>query len=249
MCYFKLMQYKTERGYNITLNTTSNISIFGEISKAKLVIPKPPIYLDDDGKELDNPFHPTYHDAISVYDLQRHQVAFDGIIKLCLTLNDRFDEKQYQQAFAILKNSKLVSSIETLQTWFIKNYVLSDTDLQFVVSNTLLTENKVADIFNSIRVTRDGQDIHSTYIKNAITTNIETDAIVICGYQLVSPLDEIKAAQFSMMNWQEWLRCEISLEEKATAVALYRLDRVVENHSNDVVQLHQERESKKKNKS
>lgn len=243
------MLHKTERGFNITLNPTSNISIFGEISKAKLVIPKPPIYEDEDGKLHDNPFHPDYHDALAVYDLQRHHVALDGIVKLCLTLNDKFNEADYIEAFRILQINKLISINETLSSWYIKNYVLAESDLQFVISNTLLTETRVADIFNSIRVTRDGEDIHRKHIKNAISTNIETDAIVIAGHQLVSPLDEIKSAQFSMMNWQEWLRCDISLEEKATAVALYRLDRVVENHSNDVVQLHQEKESRKRSKS
>ena len=51
-----------------------------------------------------------------------------------------------------------------------------------------------------------------------------------------------------MINWQEWLRCDISISEKATAVALYRLDKIMETHTSDVLQIHQEREARKKNK-
>lgn len=246
--YNIIMKYRTEQNYNVTLNPISNITIFVEIAKANLIVPKPPIYEDENGRLMENPFHPAYHDALSVYDLQRHLIAFDAIVKLCITLNDKFDEHEYLDAFNIVKKINLVSSTETLTSWFLKNYVLTQNDIQHIVLNTLLTENQVASIFNSIRITRDGQDIHRTPIKNSITTNIDTDAIVIAGYQIVSPIDEIKAAHFSSINWQSWQRCEVSLEEKATAVALYRLDRVVEAHSNDVVQIHQERESRKRAK-
>jgi hypothetical protein len=242
------MFYKTEKGYELKLIEKANITIFGEIARAKLPIPKPPIYIDEEGRELENPFHPIYHDALAVYDLQRHQIANDAIIKNCVELITKVKLEKYEDAFSILNVCGLNKSNDTLESWYLKNYVLTPFDIYKIVENTLLTETLVSSIFNSIRVTRDGIDIHRANVKNAIQTHIETDAIVIVGHQLVSPLDEIKAAQFSMINWQEWLRCEVGLEEKATAVALYRLDRIVETHSNDVVQIHQEKEARKKNK-
>lgn len=183
-----------------------------------------------------------------VYDVRRHQVAIDAIIANCIELQTKLDCEQYRESFNIMQSSKFISQDETLEMWYMKNFVLEDIDMVNLVVNSLLTEQLVADIFNSIRVTRDGMDIHSAHLRNAIQTHIETDSIVIAGMQLVSPIDEIKAAQFSMINWQEWLRCELTLREKATAIALYRLDRILETHTNDVLQIHQEKEARKRNK-
>lgn len=242
------MVFKSERGVEIELIPTANIAIFSHIADVNLVIPKPPTFIDDDGRVLENPFHPAYHDALAVFDVQRHQTASDAIIKCCVRLVYKSDLSKYSDSYQALVDGKLISKLETLEEWYIKTFILTTNDMVTIVQNTLLTEQLVSTIFNSIRVTRDGTDINRVSIKNAIQTHIETDAIVVAGMQLVSPLDEIKAAQFSMINWQEWLRGETSLKEKATAVALYRLDRIIETHSNDVVQLHQERESRKKSK-
>jgi len=240
--------YCSLSGHKLALKSVANIAIFSEIAKAKLVVPKPPTFIDEEGRELEHPFHPLYHDALSVYDLQRHLVASDAIVKLCVSFAQDFNLNEFKEAFDIAQSSVFSRTGDTLESWVLKTYVLTDFDMARIVEKTLLTETLVSAIFNSIRVTRDGVDIHRANVKNAIQTHIETDAIIIAGQQLVSPLDEIKAAQFSMMNWNEWLKCEIGLDEKATAVALYRLDRVVETHSNDVVQLHQEREARKKAK-
>ena len=242
------MEYKTEKGFELELIPTANITIFNVIAKAKLIVPKPPIYVDENGVEMENPFHPVYHDALAIYDLQRHQVANDAIIANCVRLKTKVNYDRYKRTFSIVKTSGIDLTNSTIQEWYLKNYILTLYDMSKIVENTLLTETLVSSIFNSIRVTRDGIDIHRANVKNAIQTHIETDAIVIAGHQIVSPLDEIKAAQFSMVNWQEWLRNELTLEEKATAVALYRLDRIVETHSNDVVQIHQEREARKRQK-
>ena len=183
-----------------------------------------------------------------MFDVQRHQIANDAIIQHCVRMKTKVNYDKYKRQFAIIRASGFDSPLTSIENWHLKNYVITQFDMTKIVENTLLTETLVASIFNSIRVTRDGIDIHRANVKNAIQTHIETDAIVIAGHQLVSPLDEIKAATFSMINWQEWLRCEVSLEEKATAIALHRLDRVVETHSNDVIQLHQEREARKRQK-
>ena len=50
------MLYKSQKGYELELIEKSNIVIFGEIAKAKLITPKPPIYVDDDGKEMETHF-------------------------------------------------------------------------------------------------------------------------------------------------------------------------------------------------
>ena len=241
------MQYTTVKGYTLDLSPIANITIFQYMSKSGLKAPGIPIYVDDNGKEMENPFHPIYHDALIIYDIQRHQVALNGILANCVKLQNKI-QLQYQESFDILNKNNFLDKHETFEIWYLKNFILEDEDITEIIQNTLLTEQAVSSIFNSIRVTRDGMDISKTHLRNAVNTNIETDSLVIGGLQLVSPIDEIKAAQFSMINWQEWLRCDISISEKATAVALYRLDKIMETHTSDVLQIHQEREARKKNK-
>lgn len=242
------MLYKTERGFDVELIPTSNIEIYKSIANENLVTPKVPTYIDEDGKVLDNPFSPQYNDAMAVFDVIRHQIANDAIIHKCIKLISKIDIERYRDSYLTLYESDLLAKSETLERWYLKNFVLTANDMTYIVQNTLLTEQRVAIIMNSIKVTREGIDIFKVNIKNAIQTRIEVDAIIVCGMQLVSPLDELKAAQNSMLNWQLWLSGDVSLEDKAVAVALFRLDKTIDLHSSDVVQQHQEREARKKNK-
>lgn len=238
------MEYTSELGHYIILNQISNIEVFEYIAESGLKVPKPPTYETDDGRIEENPFHPIYNDALAVYDLQRHQLALDAIVALCLSIKN-IEYIEYKPQFEVLKKSGILDKRETIEQWVIKNYILTDKDMYYIVQNTLLTESRVSGIFNSIRVTRDGINIHEAHVKNAISTNIDTDSIVVYGHQLVNPIDEIKACQFSMMQWLDWLDGKISLKAKATAIALYRLDRIIDTHNNDAVQIYQERESRK----
>jgi len=48
------------------------------------------------------------------------------------------------------------------------------------------------------------------------------------------------------VDWIKWYRCEYSLREKATTIGLYRLNRLMESHQEDAVQIESEKRSKKK---
>lgn len=242
------MLYKSERGYDFELKPIANIEIYKCIANSNLVMPKVPIYEDEEGRKLENPFSPDYASAMTVYDVQRHTVANDAIVKMCLKLVTNVNLDIYRDSHEALKASGLINKDETIEEWFIKTFIITPKDMFIIVQNTLLTEQLVSSIMESIKVTREGTDIHRFNIKNAIQTRIEVDAIVVGGMQLVSPIDEIRAATFSMMNWVEWLSGSIQLQDKAVAVALHRLDRVMEMHSSDAVNLHQEREARRKNK-
>ena len=242
------MLYKTENGYNVELTPIANIEVYKYISRVKLVTPKVPVYEAEDGRLLENLFSPQYNDALAIHDFQRHQIARDAIINKCVRLITKTDLEMYEEPFKALVSAGLVSANESLESFFIKSYVLTENDLSYIVENTLLTEYRVSTIMESIRVTRENVNIFQVHLKNAIQTRIEVDAIVVGGHQIVSPLDELKAAQNSMQDWTKWLSGEISLEEKSVAVALYRLDRTIEMHSSDAVAIAQEKEARKKNK-
>lgn len=232
----------------MNVKEVSNISIFQFISSLNLVVPKPPIVELDDGRMMENVHNPLYNDALLVHDIERTNAAFFGVVRLCLTLDNEPELEQYRLQYETMKLHKLTKGMN-FEEWVIVNFVLEDAnDTSSLTQLAVLTETVVAGIFNSIKVTRDGGDIHKTQLRNAISTGIETDSIVIAGQQLVSPLDEYRACNETGMSQDKWSRCEYTMLEKATAIALYRLDKVIETHSNDIVQIHQERESRKKKK-
>lgn len=237
----------TTTGINYELTLSANQYIFIEVSKSSLKAPKPPLwYNEQTDRWMDNEFHPLYKDSLMVYDVARHDEVWNAILKICVKL-PKFDYEQYRLQYSTI--STLDIDNLDIKTWVKKYFIFtSPLDQQYITRNALLCESRVHAIFSSIRVTRGGQDINSVNIKHAIQTGINTDAIVIAGEQLVSPLDEIKACRFAHMDWQHWLNGKYTLDEKASAIALHRLDNTVETHQNDAVQIYQEAQSKKGNK-
>lgn len=246
------MKYKTSTGFEVELKQIPNITIFEYIADCNLVVPKPPLWERipaSNGQPAvwePNEYHPLYHDAMLVYDVQRHNVAINAIVSSCFEISDKSQFDSYIPLYAIAK--RFLSKYETFETWVLRNFIVTDADLMTQVDNCILTEQRVGRIFSSISVKRDGINIHQANLKHAVNTNIDVDAIVIAGYQLVSPLDELRGCNFSGMEWQSWLRCEYTLKEKASAIALMRLDKTIETHNNDAVQIFSEREAKRKNK-
>ena len=242
-----MMLYVTNAGYKLETNTVPNFEIFQYMSKQKIITPKPPRYTLDDGREIDNEFHPLYADALVVMDLARHNAVLNGLITLCMKLVDKSEIEAYRVPYEAQKS--LSDEKLSLEAWFIK-YIALDSydDLNYLTQHLILTETSVSAIFSSIRVTRGGQDVANVSLKNAINTGVSTDTIVIAGHQIVNPLDEINACRFSQMEWQKWLRDEYNIEEKASAIALYRLDKIVDSHNNDAVQIYQEQQARKKTK-
>ena len=241
-----MVEFETKDGVELSLTTISNIDIFTYLADYGLVIPIMPMSKLDDGRIVPNPHSPLYNDALMVYDVSRHNAALDGIISLCIDIVDTIPLKQYQRVFERMVAYGIDKGVDTLEHWYIKYVALTDIDDKARLTQlVLLTETLVSGIFNSIRVTRGGDDIHKVHLKNAIRTDIQYDNIVIAGQQLVSPSDEASACIWSLLSRIDWNKGKYSLKEKATTIALYRLNKVVETHNNDVVQIHQEKESRK----
>lgn len=234
-------------GIKVNLKEVANIRIYSELSKIHLVEPLPPIFVDDDGIEQENVWHPLYADALNIFAIQKNDAVFSIILDKCVDFDRRLLETdQWKKMYKFFVNDPVIRSKEPEHILFLKNLALGGSDRFLITRECVLTEHRVFDIFNSITVKRDGVDILKANIRNAVKTNIDMDALIVEGLQLVNPLDEKKACADAGMDWQKWCNCEISMDDKASALALYRLEKIIDTHQNDAVQIESERKSKKK---
>lgn len=88
-------------------------------------------------------------------------------------------------------------------------------------------------------MTRNGEPLEALALRDAIVTGIEYDA-VLPG--LVPLYEEREAAVFGHYRWTDWQA--LAPEERAAAVAHFRLHRLVEMHSSDAVSRAMERRAR-----
>ena len=243
---------KLSNGIEIEVTKIANIDLFSAISEKNLVVPKVPQFEEEEGSGIwqDNPLHPLYHDAIAVYEVLKSEAILDIVFERCVTIDRKYLGSQgWERLYKYLKNQKSFPISDNEMFNFVKFYAFKDaTDRGLLARNALLTESLVYSTFNSIGVVRNSSNIHEVQLKNSINTHINVLPVFIGGEQLVNPVDEYRACSDSGLNWGEWITCNYTMEQKASTIALHRLDRIITIHNEDAVQIEQERKSKSKSK-
>lgn len=234
-------------GNTLILNPISNVQLFNHHQDIDIPVPKVPTYWDEyNDVERENPQHPDYYDAINVYNTRCMNYLFDIIIEKYISIEPScLENEQWKRLFSILKKQPSLQLLNTEANNYIKYYVLKDIMLKGQLANALvLTEQRVLHTFNSIETYRAGINIHEFDLKNTIDTQITSSTVFLGDQQIVSPLDEYKCCIHSNMLWDKWMQCKYSLDEKASTLALFRLDRTIQLHSEDAIQIESERKHK-----
>lgn len=230
---------KIINGYKLDLKRISNGSIFN--NEIEEIVPKPQVpkyYYDAQDRWIDNPNHPIYQAALHFNFIGKTLGVFDVIIDKCINLSNKND-------ISIKKSIIRENPDKTEEFLFLKYYVLTnDIDKSELINEILLTETAVYPIFNSITILRNGFNIHETNLRHSIPTGIEYKPFVVAGHQLVHPIEEYNACVESNINYMDWINCRFSIEQMAQTIAIYRLNRIVEAHSNDAKESYQESKSK-----
>jgi len=236
-------------GIVVKVKQVPNITIYNEVAKHKLKVPQPPIVTLDDGRETENTFSPVYQEAISIFQLQQNNLAFDVILNHAVSIDERLlQDKKWKRQKELLEKNKLLSYHEKEFVAFLKYYALAENfiDRNHLTQNAILHEGLVYDIFNSLIVTRDGYNIHETNLRNAVHVGIEVQPLIVEGCQLVTPVDELNACKENNIDWLKWYQCEVTLQEKAVIIGLHRLNSVIKSHQEDIIQIESEKKNKKK---
>lgn len=241
-----IIEYKTVNGFDLILKPIANIYLFkNQNDYPKIQIPK--AFIASKQVWVENPFDPRLEEAQIIVEAERTLDTFSNLVRLCAELKNKellteaYWKRRYK--YLLMENEFLKDVPE--ETCFIKYVVLvSDLDQYNIAEHCCLTENKVFEYFNSFTITRNGTNVHDVEVKNAINTGIDLNAVAIAGLQLVNPLDEYDAAIASNLSWIEWIRNQLTNDEKAATIALYRLNRLKNLHIEDEQQIQQEKKGK-----
>ncbi|MCA9381163.1 hypothetical protein KC678_02770 [Candidatus Dojkabacteria bacterium] len=232
-------------GCEIDVRSISNIDIFN--IQLDIPEPKPPLFTLDDGRVIENYHHPLYNHSIMLYASYKATEIFKNIIKRSVL--DIDSKYLLNNEWRIMwENMCLIDHMKPEQEKFaflLYHLFANDSDREKLIDTVVLTELRVSKFFNSISYVRQGLDIRDANIKNAVNTGIEQLPVIIGSLQIVNPLDEYKVASESGIPWNEWLHGSMSLDDKASAIALNRLDKLVHLHQEDAAQIEAERKSKK----
>lgn len=236
-------------GIPIHIKQIPNLLVYKAVSTLGLSIPQPPIVELEDGRETVNTFSPVYQDAIVVYQLQQNNYAFDTILENAVTVDDKYLRSyEWRNMYYELKRQNFFNIPSNEKVCFLRYFALGDMEKYHITRNAILHEGCVHDIFKSVLITRDGYDIKEANIKNSLNVGIEAQPLIVEGCQLVTPTDEFEACKEVGIDWIKWLHCDYTIEEKASVIGLYRLNRLRQSHVEDVIQIESEKKSKSKGK-
>lgn len=233
-------------GVTVEVTQLSNVSLYNEFDDRDIIEPKPPQY-EQYGVMHDNLMHPLWHDAVAIYNAQRITKAFMMVLERAVHVPD--GEVGRSRWLKFKPKLKRFTKFEDLgdRMNFLHYYAVKTLEDKGAIANAaLLTEQRVYHTFSSIPFTRNGADIHEAALKNAIDTGIQAYPFIIGNQQLVNPMDEFNACKEALMSWESWLSGEYTQDVKATTVAMYRLEKLVNTHQDDAVQIESERRSKSK---
>lgn len=220
------IEYFAENGARLWLLPRRNIDIFHELSKLEIPKPRPPLYqIPNTDNFAENTFHPNYARAIDLYNTEIMINVFRIVLQLAIEQDDTLIDK-----------SKLRRKTKE-QAWLdFLGIELTDSDLNYIVNICFLTENLVLDIFDVLvqSILRGGQSIQEARLKHGINSNITLQGITIGNLQLVHPTDEFMAMRDSNLNYEQWFNLLTS--QRAEIIALFRVNKMIENHAEDEVQ-------------
>lgn len=246
-----MIELKLASGIHIKVKQIPNVLVYTNVLRFGLEVPEPPIVELEDGRETVNTFSPTYQDAVVVYQLQQNNYAFDVILENAVIVDDfQYSNPEWKETYLHLRRQRFFSIPDSEKVCFLRYFAVGDNhfDKHNITRNAILHEGVVQDIFKSVLITRDGYDIKEANIKNSLHVGIEAQPLIVEGCQLVTPIDEYEACKDIHADWIRWINCEYSIDEKASIVGLYRLNRLRQSHIDDVVQIESEKKSKSKGK-
>lgn len=226
-------------GIDLILKRISNVELFDLDSQLLMPLPKvPTFFIKEQNREIENPDHPLYHTALSVYFTNKMMAFFTKLIQETVTIKDKNDIK-------LPKNLRRTYPNLTDEFLFLRHIVFNDQEAQDrLVNNVVLTETRVHKVYSKIRILRGGIELEQHDLTNVINTNIQTEPIVVGSHQIVHPLDEYNACVSSNINWYEWQECKLSLDFMADTIALYRINKLVNMHSEDAQQIEAKRKTR-----
>lgn len=239
----------TTTGFDVPYINCSNTVLYKGLTDKKIASPKIPTYIDNNGVAQENPFSSRYAEAVTVYHKSIELAILEIVLETCVIFSPEWKLTPRWHECVEMMYRQSVLPRNNLELSFIKYFVFNNLgDQSKLAHEVFLTETRVYDIFGTVHIQREGVDIHKAYLKNTVDTQIEVQPVFVGLHQLVNPLDEYMSCTESNMSWDKWYSNEYTLDQKASAVALHRLSKVRDIHTNDSMQIHAERESKRNNK-
>lgn len=227
----------------IEVERISNYLLFDKPAIVEPQIPK--FFIQSQNRWVENPSHPDYVEGLQLYQVQLANYAFNLLLKkIKLCDNSILNNKSWKKIYKRIIQSSDEKEDEIFL--FLKNFIFDNDEAKVEVINKIcLTETKVYHYFERFVITRFGENIHKVDLTNTINTGIAYNPVIIGKDLLVNPIDEWTACTKSNMNWDKWLNNEYSLETMALTIAIQRLSKLTELHSED----EQAKQQNKKNKS
>lgn len=231
----------TINNIDISFERIPNVEVFSIDVSDMLQEPQvPKFYIEEQDRWEDNYNHPTYHAAMSVYFAGKTIALFDALLRKYINVID-------ENKILVPKNLRRLYPDEDDKFLFLKYVLLTEEDdIGKIVNLITLTETRVYYIFKTLRILRDGKDIHQHDVKHTVNTNIEYEPLVIGGHQLVHPIDEYNGCINSNVSYTDWVQHKFDLDTMAKTIALYRLNKIIEIHSGDAAQEESEKKSRTK---
>lgn len=233
------MEYTIKNDISLNIRTVNNFELFTMMSEFKIIKPKvPKFYLEQRDIFIENPDNPKYREALQIYEYEKAIKSLDAALLLSIEKDTNILENEKRK----IRNKNVT---DENKIWLNYLYsILSVDDISNILTISFLTENQIYDIFNALvmSIYRGGQEILNARLKNAINSTIALDNITINGIQLVHPLDEYTACIESNIDWIKWQ--QLNNEDKAQIIALFRIKRIVDNHSQDEMAIEMDRKNK-----
>lgn len=222
-------------GYELELPRISNYMLYQKIINdpkfEELPYPEvPKFYIEKQKRWVENPNSAEYLRDIEVYEIAKTNLIIDIVLA-----NIMFDYKQIDDnQIRALKRSQLNGNLHLA---ILKYIIIKDHyNVNKLIQEILLTETLVYKYITLLTVTRNGIDILKHDLRNPAKTNIDVLPITIGGHELVNPLYEYTACVDTGLDWMKWLNNDYQLNDMAYTIAMYRLNKLIDIHSQDELQ-------------
>lgn len=220
------------KNVEIEVPRISNYILFERPNLVEPQVPK--FFIQSQNRWVENPSHPDYVEGLALFQVQVANYAFNKLLEnITLKDNSVLLNKEWRKIYKRILQTSKDSEINEV-VLFLKNFLIVDDNIKTEIINTVcLTETKVYEFFERFTITRFGENIHKVDLTNTINTGIAYTPVVIGKDLLVNPLDEWTACTSSNMNWERWLNNEYSLDVMALTIAVQRLNKLTQLHSDD----------------
>lgn len=211
--------------------------------KPNATIPEvPKFFIEEQNRWVDNPNDPDFHRDLELYEnYYKPEAAIHFLI-------DNYEVEDYQFTPELVFMLNTIKDEDESLEFAYKKYIVFANGIDKLVDESLLTEQRVYKYLEPLQgtATRGGMDIIEHELKFSIHLATTTLPLILGGYQLVHPVDEMACCQDNNINWMTWLGGAYGLDEMAQTIALWRIGRILEAHRSDEAAIHSEQESKKK---